>query len=238
MRSFIFMLGLGCSLAGCGKSGEEAGREAARKQAEEEAKQKPTGTTAAKVTPPVAGGAKLTCAQVIDPAVFQQAIGEAEPLTVKSSALTEAAAVCSLVRGGKRPSTAEQTASLKKNARLGVLAGDEICTITLYCYTIEDPDKFRARCKEKKHVDDESLGFYSCVEVFAEGTADKKHFQFFDSDTKCIFDVRGGPSNVDNDLIGKCAKAAHDLIGPDQIKPGGAPVKPAEPEGSAAGSGA
>ena len=38
-----------------------------------------------------------------------------------------------------------------------------------------------------------------------------------------------GPSNVDNDLIGKCAKAAHDLIGPDQIKVGAAPAAPAAP---------
>ena len=59
-----------------------------------------------------------------------------------------------------------------------------------------------------------------------------KRFRFFDDDTKCIIQVRGGPSNVDNDLIGKCAKAAHDLIGPDQIKVG---APPAAPAGAAAG---
>jgi hypothetical protein len=37
---------------------------------------------------------------------------------------------------------------------------------------------------------------------------------------------------VDNDLIGKCAKGAHDLIGPDQIKPGAAPAAPAAGSGS------
>ena len=68
---------------------------------------------------------------------------------------------------------------------------------------------------------------------FAAVTADDvKRWRFFDDDTKCIIQVRGGPSNVDNDLISKCAKAAHDLIGPEQIKVGAPP-----PEAPAAGSG-
>ena len=55
---------------------------------------------------------------------------------------------------------------------------------------------------------------------FKQGVDDVKGFRMFDDDTKCVLQVRGGPSNVDNDLIGKCAKYAHDLIGPDQIKTG------------------
>ena len=54
--------------------------------------------------------------------------------------------------------------------------------------------------------------------VVATGEDDVNRYRFFDDDTKCIFQVHGGPSNVDNDLIGKCAKGAHDLIGPEQIK--------------------
>jgi hypothetical protein len=38
---------------------------------------------------------------------------------------------------------------------------------------------------------------------------------------------------VDNDLIGRCAKGAHDLIGLEQIKPGAAPAAPAAGSGSA-----
>ena len=69
--------------------------------------------------------------------------------------------------------------------------------------------------------------------IVAQGADDVKRFRFFDPDTKCIIQVRGGPSNVDNDLIGKCAKAAHDLIGPDQIKVGAAPPPaPARAAGS------
>jgi hypothetical protein len=101
--------------------------------------------------------------------------------------------------------------------------------VSTFCWTIEDPDRFRKKCAELKDQDDESLGFYACVLIVAQGADDVKRFRFYDDDTKCIIQVRGGPSNVDNELIGRCAKAAHDLIGPDQIKVGGAPAAPAEP---------
>ena len=76
----------------------------------------------------------------------------------------------------------------------------------------------------------------SAITNAAQGADDVKRFRFFDDDTKCIIQVRGGPSNVDNELIGKCAKAAHDLIGPDEIKPGPAPAPAAPAEAAGSGS--
>jgi hypothetical protein len=170
-------------------------------------------------------------------------LGETEPVTVaESKSEPDAAASCSILRGGKRLSDAEQKAKLKKEGRLGVMAGDEICNVSTFCWTIEDPDRFRKRCAEMKDKDDDTLGFYSCVLIVAQGADDVKRFRFFDDDTKCIIQVRGGPSNVDNDLIGRCAKAAHDLIGPDQIKvgapPAEAPAAPAAPAAEGSGSAA
>ena len=205
----------------CGK-GENAGMEEAKKQAEAEQKDKEAhGEVAKKITPPVPGMTKLPCSQVIDAAKFQEALGEMQPLTVVDAkaekADPDAAASCQLMRGGKRPSDAEQKALIKQNGRLGVMAGDEICTISMYCWTIEDADRFKKRCADKKLKDDDSLGFYSCVQVVPLGEDDVNNYKFYDDDTKCVIGARGGPSNVDNALIGKCAKAAHDLIGPAQI---------------------
>ena len=183
------------------------------------------------------GRAHLPCSQLIDQTAWQEALGEKDPITVDDSkSEPEEAASCSIRRGGKKLSEAEQKAQLKKTGRLGVLPGDEICNVSTFCWTIEDPDRFKQKCHDLKENDDETLGFYSCVLVVAQGEDDVKRFRFFDADTKCIFQVRGGPSNVDNDLIGKCAKTAYALIGPDQIKPG-APAATAPAEGSAAGSG-
>jgi hypothetical protein len=236
-RAIAIIIGAGLAVSACGKSGENAGAEEVRKQAEAEQKAKEaSGGVAKKISPPVPGRAILPCDQVIDAAMFTQALGETTPVTVATKKDPDAAASCSIMRGGKRPNEAEQKALLKKNGRLGVMNGDEICNVTTFCWTIEDADRFRKKCADDKEKDDESLGFYSCVLVVATGVDDVKRFRFFDEDTKCLIQVRGGPSNVDNDLIGKCAKAAHDLIGPAQIavKPAGS--APAAATGSGSGS--
>jgi hypothetical protein len=237
MRTTIAIV-LSIGLLACSKGANE-GAEEAKKQAEaEQKKREAEGGVAKKLTPPVPGKAKLDCAAVIDTAKFTEILQEPDPVTVtESKSEPDAAASCSVLRGGKRLSDAEQKAKLKKEGRLGVMGGDEICNVSTFCWTIEDPDKFRAKCAAMKDKDDDTLGFYACVLIVAQGADDVKRFRFFDDDTKCIIQVRGGPSNVDNDLIGRCAKAAHDLIGPDQIKVGAAPIAPAAPapaEGSAA----
>ncbi len=234
MRTTIAMvltLALG---AACSKSANE-GAEEAKRQAEKEQKLKEqSGGTAAKISPPVAGRAMLSCANMLNPNIITQALAEPEPVSIVDAKEPEAAASCSVRRGGVPLTKAQQDAKLKKEGRLGVLPGDELCNISTFCWTIEDAERFRKKCAEVKEKDDDTLGFYSCVLVVMTGAADVKRFRFFDDDTKCIIQVRGGPSNVDNDLIGKCAKAAHDLIGPDQIKPG---APPAAPPAAAAGSG-
>jgi hypothetical protein len=233
MRTTIAIV-LAVALAACSKGNE--GAEEARKQAEKEQKEKAAaGGVAKKISPPVPGRAKLDCANVINPELYRQALGETEPVTVtEDKSEPDAAASCAIVRGGKRPSAAEQAAKLKKEGRLGVMPGDPICTVSTFCWTIEDPEAFRKKCAAMKDHDDESLGFYSCVLIVPQGVDDVKRFRFYDDDTKCVIQVRGGPSNVDNDLISKCAKTAHDLIGPDQIKVGAAPAEPAPEAGSAA----
>jgi hypothetical protein len=223
MRNAItIVVGTALALAACGK-GENAGAEEAKRQADQEQKQKQTSATVAKkLTPPVPGQAKLPCSQVIDATKFAQVLGETLPLTVVEAKPEQhdpdAAASCSLIRGGKHSGDSEQKSMIKKNGKLGVLAGDEICNVQVYCWTIEDPDRVHKKCEADKGAKvDDTLGFDVCMRIVAEGADDVKTFRFYDDDTKCLIGVRGGPSNVDNDLIGKCAKAAHDLIGPAQI---------------------
>ena len=234
MRAMILVL----LLSACSK-GENAGAEEARKEAEREAqeKKKEGVEPAKKITPPVPGQAKLPCSQVIDLGAFQTALGEKDPLSIKESKEADAAAVCGLVRGGKKLSDAEQKSAIKTNGKLGVLPGDELCQVTLYCSVIENPDHFKAHCKERKDRDDDSMGSYACVQVVAVGADDVQVFRFLDDDTKCVIQVRGGPSNVNNDQIRACAKAARDTIGPEQIKVGAAPAAPEAPAGSGSGSG-
>jgi hypothetical protein len=215
----------------CGN--ENAGAEEAARLAEAELKAKQDkGEVPKIIKPPVAGEAKLDCNKIIDPATYQTAMGEKEPMTVSDVSHTdkEAAAICNLVRGGKRMTAAEQVAKAKKEARLGVLPGDPLCQVTLRCSTIETADKYRKKCEDQANVDakrasspftgvrgDESMGNFACLQVVPTGAFDAHVFKFFDADTKCVFEVRGGPSNQDNDLVRNCAKNARDTIGPSAL---------------------
>jgi hypothetical protein len=245
MRSTIALLVGLSNLLACTKGensgAEEAQREAARVQQEKEK----SGGVAKVIRPPVPGEAKIPCAQLLDPVALTSTLGEKEPLTMKdvTKAETGSTSSCSLVRGGKRLSEAEQKAILKKEPRLGVIAGDEVCNITAFCSTIEEPERFKQKCATRKDKADESMGNFACVQIVAQGIDDVWVFRFLDADTKCILQVRGGPSNVNTDSIRACAKAARDMIGPPQIavdaagKPIGAPAAKTETTGSAAGSG-
>ena len=233
-NAIMIVVGAALALSACGK-GENAGAEEAKRQAELEQKQKAASAgVAKKIAPPVPGKAALPCSQVIDAQKFAQVLGEVTPITVVEAKPEQhdpdAAASCSLLRGGKHAGDSEQKSMIKQNGKLGVLAGDEICNVQLYCWTIEDADHAHKKCESDKSAKvDDTLGFESCMRIVAEGADDVKTFRFYDDDTKCLIGVRGGPSNVDNDLIGKCAKAAHDLIGPSQIAVSGGGAAPAAP---------
>lgn len=231
MRAIWISLAMAAGLVACTKGSKE-GLEAARREAEAEQKAKEAAGAPAKVMkPPVAGQTKIPCSQLIDAAAFQQALSEKEPLTVKSKGDPNATSSCGLHRGGKRPGEIEQKEIIKKEGRLGVLPGDELCHVSAFCSTIEDAERFKKRCTDQN---DESMGTHACVRIIPTGADDVPVFKFFDTDTRCIIEVGAGPSNVNADMIRTCAKVARDSIGPSQIAIGGAPAPAPEaaPEGS------
>lgn len=228
-------------VAACGSAAEE-GRAEAKREAEaarkaDQAKVKP----ADRIEVAVPQGRHLPCSQLIDPPAYTAALGEIEPLTVRDATGTmgDATASCSLVRGGKRPDPKEQEKIIKKQGRLGVIPGDEVCNVTLYCWVVDDEAKFKSRCvpapNEPRSGDDSSTGGFACKLTLPQGEFDIDSFKFYENDTRCLFQVRGGPSMTDNELIAACAKAARTSIGPEHIKQG-APAR-FEVAPPAAGSG-
>ena len=218
MRATIACAAL--ALLACSNA-EHAGAEEARRQAAVEQRSAVAQAPAPKrLATPVPGEAKVPCAQLIDLAAFQTALGEKEALEVKDATRQErdATAVCSIVRGGKRLSLAEQEARSKRASRLGVLPGDELCNVTAFCSTIEDPDRFRAACRPSGGADDDATGGHACVTTHGVGADDVKVYRMLDDDTRCVLRVRGGPSNVDNAMIQRCARTARETIGLAQIK--------------------
>jgi hypothetical protein len=210
-------------LVGC-NAAEEGAKEAKREAEAERAKQAAAVKPVERVKPPVSQGTRLRCDQVMDPTVYTEALGELDALTVRDStgAMTDATVSCSLIRGGVRPDAKAQEKMMKKTGRLGVLPGDEICNVTLYCWVVEDEAKFRTRCTpsttEVKTPDESSTGGFACRTTRQNGEFDIDSFKFFDADTKCLIGVRGGPSMTDNDKIASCARAARDSIAGEHIK--------------------
>jgi hypothetical protein len=217
------------SLVGCNKP--DAAEEA-RKEAEALDKQQPKVAPAAVMKPPISNEGRVPCEQLLDPAAFTTALGEKAPLTVRDEARleAEAAASCSLIRGGERPDAKTQKKMEKdKGLRLGVLPGDPLCFVAIFCWTVESPDTLKASCKDKMKnnplmkEDTTTLGHYACVQEVHQGEDDTFVYTFFDEDTKCLLQVKGGPSNRDDLVVQTCAKTARDTIGPAQIAVDAAP---------------
>jgi len=234
MRTLAVVSLLLLSAAACGNAAEEGAKEAKREADLERAKQVSTIKASDRIKPPVAQGTRLRCDQLMDPPAYTEALGELDPLTVRDSTGTmiDSTASCSLIRGGARPDAKAQAALIKKNGRLGVIPGDELCNVTLYCWIVEDEAKFKSRCvpsaSEPKSPDADSTGGFACKDTRPQGEFDIDSFKFYDTDTKCVIGVRGGPSFTDNEKIAACARVARNTIGADNIK-ADSPARYAEP---------
>jgi hypothetical protein len=227
-RMVLCNLVLVLSAWACKGNSEREGMLAAQREAEAELqRERVNHQVATKMRAPVQGARKIECTQLIDMPSFREVLEEKEPLSMRdvSKSNADANVSCSLIRGGRMLSIKEQQALIKRSGKLGVLPGDELCNITAYCGGIEEDGAFKKRCAELKRKDDDSMGSYACVQIVPHGAVDVMSFRFLDPETKCVIEVRGGPSMTDNAFIASCAKAARDLIGPAQIAdPGAAPA--------------
>ncbi len=213
------VLSLTSTLPACKGDSEREGILAAQRAAEAEAKLQGATAAAPRMRAPVEDSRKVECTQLINLPMFREALGEKEPLSMRDTAKAnaDASAACSLMRGGRPLSAREQEALIKRAGKLGVLAGDELCHIAAFCGVRSDDEAVRKRCTGANRAHDDGPDGYACVTTVPHGAVDAISLRFVDPDTHCVFEVRGGPSMADNDFIRKCAKAARDLIGPDEI---------------------
>lgn len=217
----VFVLGsvLGATGVGC-KSGDGGGADYARKQAAEADKIKyANAPKAVKVETPVQGGTTIPCDRLLVAEEFGGAIGEEQPVEIRDVTSTDkdATAVCSIVRGGEKLDIKAQEKIVAKQGRLGVIAGDEICNIGLYCWYAADEAALKERCASMGDSDNNALGVYACVRTVQQGADDVYSYKFMDADTKCTLQVRGGASLVDDMKVQACARTAMQQIGPAQI---------------------
>jgi len=160
-------------------------------------------------------GKKVACEKLFDMNQFaehaQLDIGEMKD---KSNTHPSACSVCSFIRGGKAPTAGAQQAQWEKNNRkLGVLPGDEYCSVTALCSFSTNPEEFKEKCEKSGDESTQALGPFACVHKSDRPPHDWAYtYKVIDPDTKCVYEVRGGPSVTDEQLVQRCTKAALDLI--------------------------
>lgn len=208
----LLCVAFSCSKSG-GDSGDKSGDQAAPAAAP--AKKK---SNIIHVQTAVPYGKQVACADVFDPAVFSKAIGdEIGEIKDRSSSNKEASLSCAFMRAGEPPKTDAQLRAFKKNLKLGVLPGDEYCTVTATCSIATDVDRFKKSCQDKGDTENDSLGQFACVHQTQRGTEYAYTYQVIDPDTHCLVEVMGGPSVTEESLVQHCASAALDSLAPDKL---------------------
>lgn len=215
-KLFAFAIALCFVACSSGESVEEHNK----RQAALADKDKPR-SKVIKVKTALPGGVTIACNDMLDATKMTELLGEKDPVTFKDVKEMGSTSVCSVRRGGEVMDAKAQAEIVKKTARLGVLAGDELCHVTIYCSIPANDENFQNDCK--KNIEkgtrqaNEDIGAYACIKVTPKGPNDAFTYKFIDADTRCVMAVRGGPSVNEEAEVQKCAKAVMETVGPEQI---------------------
>lgn len=170
-------------------------------------------------TSPVPLGKQVACADLVDGAAFATYLGgEIKEVVDRNKSNREATAACAFIKGGTPPSTRQQERQFSKDMKLGVLPGDEICTVTALCSYPVDLEDFKKKCEAQGNQESQALGQFACVRQTQRADQYAYTYRMIDAETQCIFEVMGGPSVTDETIVQLCSKAALETITPEAIK--------------------
>ena len=165
-----------------------------------------------KIETPVPVGKKLECAKIFNAEEASTAIGRQLELKDESARNPEATAVCRFMTVGKAPSEKEQERMIAKNQALGLLPGDELCQVTVYCWSIFTVPDLKKKCDEKKEPTTTEIGALSCVQEVKAGDKQRYNLTVLDDDTRCKLVIHSGPGVTDLATTKACAKMAVDQL--------------------------
>lgn len=217
-------ISLVASLAACSKDDGDGGSYA-REQANAN-KPKNKGKPAEKIKTAVQAGKRVPCETLFSPEPFTEALEETEPVVItdETAKSKEASSICNIVRGGERPDAEQQKKMSEKNALLGVLPGDPICTAEVFCWEVPSAEQLKKNCAKKTEdgkadgaTDVEIGGVYTCEQLRMQGPYDRFSYEAVDPETKCRVNVRGGPSMNDQDKTKACARVVLDQLVADKL---------------------
>ncbi len=206
--------------SGC-PSGEDAASDYARQQAAKAAEGALDHVVNISATLPE--GTHRDCSALFDTTQLTELLEEEEPVTVLdlTAKNPDSTSTCSIRRGGEPLDDKTQERKLEKTGRLGVMGGDELCNVTMYCSMPADTNALEERCRSEGSVGNHTLGLFACVKVTPKGERDGYAYRVIDADSKCTLQVRGGPGVVEESVVQSCVRASMHLITMDAVKPQG-----------------
>ena len=171
-----------------------------------------------KITTAVPYGKTVACEEIFDRDKVSGYLNDVVDVKDRTKSTREATAVCAIMRSGEPPETNGELKVKNKNQILGVLPGDEYCTITLYCSRPADKERFKKKCEDKGDEGNRDLDQYSCVHKSQRAAKYAYTYKTIHRQTKCQIEVMGGPSVTDEPLVQNCTKAAIELLDKDNLK--------------------
>lgn len=198
---------------------EESAEEYARRQAEK-ARDPVLLEEAVKIEAALPSDVHLECATLFPVEALTGLLEEKEPVSI--SDLTDknpdSTATCSIRRGGKPLDQKAQERIVERKGRLGVMGGDELCNVTVYCAIPADEEGLKERCETEGSLGNHTLGVFSCVKATPKGADYGYTYKLIDADSKCTLVVRGGPSVIEEPVVQTCSRAAMELVTADSLK--------------------
>jgi hypothetical protein len=171
-----------------------------------------------KVTTAVPYGKTVPCSDIFEPDKVGTFLNDLVEIKDRTESTREATAVCAIMRSGEPPKDATELKDKNKNQILGVLPGDEYCTISLYCSRPAEMERFKKKCEERGDEGNRDLGQYACVHKSQRAAKYAYTYRTIQRATKCHIEVMGGPSVTDEPLVQNCTKAALELLEKANLK--------------------
>jgi hypothetical protein len=225
---------LALTFAACGGDSDKPEPKKNDPEAKNNAKGKKTKSNVKRIVTAVPPNKTVACTDMLpDISKFKELVAAdiADAVVDNGKAHLAASAVCRFMRDGEPPKDNAQLARMKKeNQKLGVLPGDEYCTVTLDCTLAADEGDFKDVCEKNAKRESErgsrtvyegnsDIGQFACVRKTDRPPHDWAFtYRTIDADTSCVVEVMGGPSVTDEGLVQNCTRAALQSVGMEHLK--------------------
>ncbi len=183
----------------------------------EEPEREPRQSDIVKVQTPVDPGVQIPCEALHDPEEVAAMLEQQVTIDDRNATKPDATSVCAIHRAGEPPSREVQKRRSEETGILGVLPGDELCTVETYCSVPSSVEGLVRRCEERGDELNDELGVPACVHTTQRGPRFAYTYRVYDAATECVYRVLGGPSVTDEDVVQSCTDMALTTLSPERI---------------------